>query len=198
MSEEAKAVAGEVESESKTTVETKGAQDNLDELLSAFDQEFTKAIPEQKAAQQPVANDDVSQLRSQVDYLVTQMTSGDIEKAVDSLAHEMGEDVSIPKRAIKGMLNDMAIEDLRLRRAFENRHNDPTSWKKVLKGAANAIRKEFSNIPDKKVNEDRSAIAAAVRGASKTKVDDEAPDFRGWSDQRFNHWKMYGKDNPNL
>lgn len=170
-----------------------GAQEpSIDDVLSEFDKEFSndKKEPEQ------VDTDRLAQLEERLNFMENQSTNSDINSAVESISKEI--DANVPKRALRGMLNDMAIEDPRLANAFANRYQDPKGWNKVLKAAAKSIQKEFSGLPDKQLTDDRAAVTAAVRGASKTTVEDEAPNFVGWSDSRFEHWKRTGKDNPNL
>ena len=183
---------------SQTTSEVKDAQvPDLDSILSEFDKEFDKSFKGQ-VTPDPEQNE-VSELRKTVELLVHQTSSGDIDKSVDFISSQMGSEATVPKKVIKAMLNSMAVDDPRLRNAFDQRHADPARWNKVLKSAAKSIQKEFSGLPDRKLTEDRDAVAAVVRGASKqTKTEDEAPSFKGWSDNRFNNWKMTGKDNPNI
>lgn len=177
------------------TSDDSGAQDDLDKILSEIDQDFEKdtKVPEQKVDKE---KDDIAALKGDVDSVVSHLENIDIEKAVESVSSAL--DVQVPKRVIKAMLNDMAIDDPRVRKAFANRYRDPQTWKKVLKGAAKNIREEFSGLPDKQLSDDREALAASVRGASKTQVEDGPPDFSAWSDRRFEHWKRTGQDNPNL
>lgn len=184
-----KAVADEPKVESQTTTEESGAQvDDLDKLLDSFNKEFDQGTKE--APKVDAKDTTIAELTSRVDYLMNQMNSTDVDKAVDAVAKHIGEDLTIPKRAIRGILNDMAIEDPRLRKAYENRRSDPAGWNKVLKAAGKAIRNEFSGLPDKKLTDDREAVAATIRGASKTSSsEDDTPNFSKMSDSEYEEWK---------
>lgn len=190
-----KTVAVDSEVAPPETTTGQGAPDELDAILSSVGEEFDKET--KPPVSEPKKTDEVAELRSRVEYLVSQSENGDIDKAVDSVSKTL--EVQVPRKAIKGYLNEMAIEDPRIQKAFQNRHKDPVAWNKVLKAASKRINDDFKGLPDKALTDDREALAATIRGASKTStVEDEAPNFSGWSDNRFNHWKMYGKDNPNL
>lgn len=184
---DSKTVADEDKAASKTTVEDSGAQvDDLDKLLDSFGKEFEQGTKVPEVDPKTV---EIGELKKTVDYLLNQTNSGEIEKAVDAVAKHLGEDSNLPKRAIRAMLNDMAIEDPRLRKAYDNRRNDPAGWNKVLKAAAKSIQSEFSGLPDKKLTDDREIVAATIRGASKTSVEDEAPNFSKMSDSEYEEWK---------
>lgn len=179
-------VADKSNEASKTTSDDSSAQDDLDKVLNEIDQDFDKdtKVPEKEA---DTKKDDISDLRSTVDYLTSQVESNDIEKAVESISGAL--DVQVSKRVIKAYLNDMAIDDPRVRKAFANRYKEPATWARVLKGATKAIRDEFSNLPDKQLTEDREALAATVRGSSRTSSEDEPPNFSRMSDREFDEWK---------
>ena len=95
------------------------------------------------------------------------------------------------------LLYGKASRDARFLNAFVQRNSKPEEWNKVLKGYANKIKSDFGKPIDKQVTDDREAVVNSIRGKSTT-VEDETPNFSGWSDNRFEHWKRTGKDNPNL
>ena len=186
-------VAKDTDTASKTTVEDQGAPEkDLDTLLSEIDKEFDQGTKASET-KSTTAPDDVAQLKQTVSYLLEQTTRGDIESAVESVSKTLGDELKVPRRAIRAMLNDMAIEDPRIRKAFDNRHKDTVGWNKVLKAAAKSIRNEFSGLPDKQLTDDREAVAATIRGASKTTSQDDAPNLNAMSDQEYETWKRKAK-----
>lgn len=189
-------VADVTDAGAQPAADVQGAPEDLDTLLAKFDQEFDQG---KKVATEPKTVDKTAVLEESVNQLQKQLSNADFEKAIDMVSTELG-DLKLPRAAIKGTLNGYANENPALVKAFENRYNDPTGWNKVMKATAKKMSKDFEGlVVDKTLTEDRSAIAAVVRGASKTAAPEgEAPNFSGWSDNRFNHWKLYGKDNPNL
>lgn len=182
------AVVNDQESASQTTDGDLGAPEKtLDDVLSEIDKEFDKdlQVPE---TQKDEDNSELTELRSTVDHLMSQTTNQDIDKAVEEISSSI--EANVPKSALRGMLNDMAVTDPRLRKAFENRHSDSATWNKVLKAASKKIQKEFSGLPDKGLTDDRDAVSAAIQGASKTIVDDEAPNFKKMTDAEFEEYKL--------
>jgi hypothetical protein len=182
MNEEA--VVEDQEVEAQPTTNDEGAQENsLDNVLSEIDKEFEQVNQRHESDSE---TNDVQELRDRLSYLENQSTNTDINKAVQSISESI--DKTVPQRAIRGMLNDMAVEDPRLARAFSNRYSDPKGWDRALKAASKEIRKELSDLPDKELNDDRKAVTNAIRGASKSS-EDEAPNFTKMSDVEFQEWK---------
>lgn len=187
MDQTTQAVVDDQGTESMTAESDVNAQEpSIDDILSEIDKEFESGTktPERKVASS--GGDDIAELKNTVDFLITRESTTDINKAVEKISGEI--DVKIPQKAIKGMLFDMANEDKRISDAFDNRYNDPKTWDKVLKAVSKEIGKEFKGLPDQKLSNDRELVTAAVRGASKTTVEDEAPDFSKMSDAEFQNW----------
>lgn len=184
-------VADDQDTGAQPAVDDKGAQgQSLDETLNAIDGEFDK---DTKGSRTEPDQDNVklADLQSKVDQMSTQMTDSDINKAVDVIAESI--DKEVPKPALKGMLSNMAVDDPRITKAFENRYNDPKAWQKVLGAATKTIAKEFANLPDKQLNDDRDAVSNAVRGASNTTSKDETPNLDKLSDPEFETYKRTGE-----
>lgn len=171
------------ESESQTTEESAQA-DDLDTLLSKYSQEFDQETNTSEKASKD--DDRVAQLEARLERYESTKVAEDVANAAKIIAEEIGENAP-SQRVLKAMLNDMAIEDERLLKAFQNRHNDPQTWNKILKSASKEIKKEFPNV-DKNATESRAAVEAAVRGS--TQPSDDKPDFSKMSDAEFQQWKM--------
>ena len=86
-----------------------------------------------------------------------------------------------------------ARKDERIRQAFLDRGRDPASYKKVMSSLGKRLEGYINGLPDRKATEDRAAVTAAVRGASKQRSaqSDDDIDFgkvRGLSDNDFELW----------
>lgn len=183
------AVVNDQDSASQTTDGDLGAPEKtLDDVLSEIDKEFDKDLQAPDEKQDTEDNTELTDLKNTVDHLMSQTTNQDIDRAVEEISSSI--EANVPKRAIRGMLNDMAVTDPRLRKAFDNRHSDAATWNKVLKAASKSIQKEFAGLPDKSLTDDRDAVSAAIQGASKTIVDDEAPNFSKMTDAEFEEYKL--------
>jgi len=168
--------------------EDSGAQDDesLDSILDSIDQEYDQ---DTKPPKQQQDKDDprVRQLEATVTELTERQLRNDIDHAVSTIAENLT--VKPSNRVISGLLNEMAKEDPRIVRAFENRQNDPTTWNRLLKGVAKDIDKEFQSDVDTDVSENREALSRAVQGKSTAKndEDDEAKRFNRFATQATDH-----------
>jgi hypothetical protein len=162
--------------------ETVESAQDLDSLLNEFDsQEQAKPEPEQPKDD----NSDVFEyVRQQRDEQVKQQTNQDIQNAVGTMNKEL-EGLNLPERVVRGMLFDKAENDSRFLQAWTNRHQNPAAFDKILKGLATEIRGDFESLPDKQTNEDREALAAAVRSANNKPAEPEQVDFNAMSDAEF-------------
>ena len=176
-------VANESTPESQTTGQESGAQtDDLDAILSEIDEDFDKATEETPD------EDEVKQLKATVDALVQKDTDAAINTAVSSVQGDLHNlEVNLPDRAVKALLNQMAVEDKRIQEAFRDRENNPGRWKKILNAAAKSIAKDFSEQPDQQLTNDRK-YATAIRG--KQTAEDDSPDFSKMTDHEYNDWKL--------
>lgn len=85
---------------------------------------------------------------------------------------------------INGHPNSKTINEV-----WKNRENDPASAKRMIAGLKREFEKgppsRLKELPDRNATEDRSAVTAAVRGASTKAPEGKAPDFKGMSDAEF-------------
>src|SRR3990167_11529412 len=184
-------VADGLKSGSKTTDGDTGAQtDDLDSVLSEIDKEFYAA--KEKVKDTPEQQDE---LTAQVAYLVEKETNSAVNEAVQHVKAGLVDlDVNVSDKVVKSMLNIMAVEDPRVKTAFDGRFENPARWDRVLKGAVKEIAKEFT--VDQQLTRDRETVANAIRG-SKTVNADSNVSFEKFqknaSDYQIQEWKLTGK-----
>ena len=163
--------------------------DALDSLLNEYEEatQPKQAEPQQQSETKELL--DYFKGQREADY--AKQIDDDLKSAVDTVKEALGElPVKPSDRALRGILNEMAVEDPRLKNAFEKRHENPQAWGKVLKSAAKAIQEDFSYDPN--LTEDREAVAAAVKSASTaTEADDQYTheSLSKKSDTEFEIWK---------
>jgi len=176
---------------------TTGAQaDDLDTLLSSIDKEYAQASAP-KPAEPPKPTEGQSdprfdELQRTVQAIEQERVASDIEAAVRTVQEHLGDGlpVKLPDRVVRGMLNDLAMENRGVMVAFQNRRQEPGTWKRILAASAAQLRKEFGDPVDQQLTSDRAAAQAAVRGASKASAtDDGQPNLAAMSDQEFLKWK---------
>ena len=175
--------------ESKTAAEGAGAQtDDLDSVLSEIDKEFEDAQKATKEA--PEAEGD-----PRVDFLIRKETETSVNEAVDIVKKSLDEmEVPVSARVVRSMLNNMALEDPRIKVAFDGRYENPARWQKILKNLGKEIASEFN--VDHQLTNDRKAVEAAIRG-SKTATPEDNVSFdkfmRTASDSQIDQWKSTGR-----
>lgn len=176
---------------------SEGAQaDDLDALLSQIDKEYAQASAP-KPAEPPKPSEGqsdprIDELQRTVQAIEQERVASDIDAAVRTVQEHLsdGLPVKLPDRVVRGMLNDLAMQNRGVTAAFQNRHSDPGTWKRVLAASAAQLRKEFGDSVDQRLTSDRAAAQAAVRGASKASAtDDGQPNFAKMTDNEFEAWK---------
>lgn len=192
-----KVVADDAVTDPKDTAEQESAQTDekpLDQLLEEFNSEFD----EDTKPEDDVKPDDIEQVKEFMTEYRHEQTDKAVSQAAQTVVKALGEDlpVQVTEDMVTDLLYGRASRDKRFLTAFVNRGKDPKAWNQVLGGVASKIKSDFGEPIDTEVTKDRQAVTQSIRGNSKT--EDEAPDFSGWSDRRFNHWKQTGKDDPNL
>lgn len=180
---------------STTTDESKGtqAEKSLDDILSEIDSEFESG--KKPEAQKPGEKEEKSSIDpNRLSAIEARLINQDVNEAVNTVKGTFDEGVSVPDRAIKGILTDLYNEDERFRKAFDSRDSSPAHWKRVLSAAARDIAKDFGPAPDSQTTSDREALASAVRGTRTVNdAGDEAPKFDSMSDDEFLDWKRKSK-----
>lgn len=193
LNDTSKTVADNPDPADKQTGKDEGApaDRSLDEILSELDQEYDKGTQpddEPKAPAKASKSDD--DLRRDLDAVKERLFWQDVDAAVGTVKTELGDDLNVSDRAVRGVLNELYNEDPRFKKAFDNRSNNPTAYQRVLRAAAREVRKDFGDPVDRQTTSDRDALAAAAAGSKSANiVEDEAPDFATMSDADYEDWK---------
>jgi hypothetical protein len=155
------------------------SEDALDSLLDEFKQ---KTEPQKPAVSTEDFSEVVQYVKQQQVESVKKETEEGISSAVASIKE--GLDVSVPDRAIRGMLFDLAESNEEFVNAFNNRNNNPQAWNKVLKAFQKEVADEFQIDPG--ATNDREALKQAVHSSkSETQPTEEQPDYSKMSDADF-------------
>lgn len=157
----------ETEAVAEPTVEDNSAPD-LEALLSEYEQETQVEQQAQPSEPQTPDPDRLNQVYSYVEQQQRQAMERETNEAIANSVKTIkdGMEMHLPDNVIEGYLEQMARKDSRIANAFLQRDKNPQGWNNVLKGVQRAIVNDFNSLPDPKVNEDRQAVAAAVRSAS--------------------------------
>ena len=152
--------------------------DDLDTLLSQYEAQTKVApasppqTPQQTQPQTPTI--DADRFRRIEDRLFKQ----DLDEAVSGIVG----DLKVPRRMATGWLDQMARERPAIANAFMQKDSNPQGWKQVQNSLAKEFAREVESVSfDKNVSEDRSAVAAAVRGASTKAPTDPPPNYASMS-----------------
>lgn len=183
------AVITDTDVEATPSTEASDAQDtDLDSLLSEFDSE-TKDQSEQsdKGSEQPTGLEDED--KAFLQNLKAQESRRQIDEEITKMKSTLPEDVFIPDKAFRGMVEYMASENPKIANAFANRSKNPEAWAAVSKKLGADIAKEFQSQPDKKSTSDREAVIAAVKSVSTSSQETAMPKFSEMSDAQFNEWR---------
>ena len=197
MSEEKQAVVDTTQAAAPPAATDDSARvgvDPLDELLTQWDQsEANKApvpppVPPTQQTQEvvpPWAQD-----------LRNRLFKEDLNKAVSNIFGELK--IALPVEAKIGWIDQLAINNPALGRAFMDRINNPRAWEQAEKAISKKIWNDFkSSQVDETATADHEAVAQAVRGASTNKVATEpAPKLGGKSNAEFRKHviEQYGFD----
>jgi len=183
MSEEQHAVAGETEPEAKPAVEESSARDegeDLDALLNQFDESIKE--PAQSTPEPAVDNEILTKVQQLEQQLSDQQFRTDMVKVVETVRGDLDPNV-FDDTTIEALIDAEARKQPKLKAAWDNRHNDPSGFNKVVSALGNELNKRFSAMPDAAATEDHEAVANAVRGASNKAPDHNAPpDFSQMTD----------------
>lgn len=155
-------------------------KDTLDNVLSEYEESEKK--PEPKDEQKTEQPDEVREY-------IRRQQAREVREDIDSAVKTVVGDSDMNDRVVRALLNDEAQQNPRFLKAWNERHDNPKGWGRVLKAFRSDIDKMFEPKVDQAVTEDVAAVRQAVRGASTKAPDpDEVPDFRGKSDAEFEDW----------
>jgi hypothetical protein len=157
------------------------ADQSLDTLLDEYDRSVRAQTPPEipQQAQPEQAGD------PRIARIEQRLLQEDVDTAVTNI---LG-DLSIPRRAAIGWLDQVARERPLVARAFFNKSSDPQTWKKMERSLSHELEKEFKSVmqsrDDVNANVDREAVAASLRGASTKVTAEPPPKFGNMSNSEF-------------
>lgn len=179
-------VVDEVKAEAKPSPETDNAQDdNLDDLLKEF--ESVQEPPKKEAKGEQASGDiseDVKWIRDLREQEESKRVREALEQTVTALKDGVDCPVDLPNTWWEGRLEVEARKDPRIAQAWLSRDAKPDAWRKVQAHLKKQLESELSVRRD--LTDDRDAVTAAVRSASKAPVRESvAHDFDSMSDAEF-------------
>ena len=175
-------VANEGETQSQTETKPEGAPDELDQLLAEYD-----GAKETKT-EEPDLKSTVTELASFVRETRNDRLQNDINAAVKAVKG----DAPVDDDVVRAMLEVKAQKDSRFKSAWDNRKSNPEGWERVSKAFGREMEAKFEGLKiDKSATEDRAAIAASVKGATKTQESEQlSPEEAArWSPAEYQEWK---------
>lgn len=178
-------VVEEVKDEAKPSPETTNAQDeSLEDLMKEFE---SVQEPPKEAKGEQVSEDiseDVRWIRAMREQEEAKRTREAIEQTIGALKDGIDCPIEIPNAWWEGRLDVAARQDPRLTQAWLARESKPEAWKKIQAHLKKQLESELSIRRD--LTDDRDAVTAAVRSASKAPARESvAHDFDNMSDAEF-------------
>jgi hypothetical protein len=178
-------VVEEVKAEAKPSVEMDNAQDeSLEDLMKEFEsvQEPPKEAKGEQASED--ISEDVRWVRNLREQEEAKRHREAIEQTIGALKDGVDCPIEIPNEWWEGRLDVAARKDPRLTQAWLSRESKPEAWKKIQAHLKKQLESELSIRRD--LTDDRDAVTAAVRSASKAPVRESvAHDFDNMSDAEF-------------
>jgi len=159
---------------------------SLDELIAEFETNEPAPQPETPPPAEPGPQPtvDPEKINSVVNYVEQQQQreTRESERAAIDEAVKTAKEVEglsdLPDIFVEGALSRKIASDPRLQAAWQNQHNDPAGFNRLIAGVAKDLAGELTTQPDAQLSADREAANASVRtqsGASEP----ETPDVRG-------------------
>jgi hypothetical protein len=178
-------VVEEVKAEAVPSPETTNAQDDsLDDLLKEF--ESVQEPPKEAKGEQASGDisEDVKWIRDLREQEESKRVQEAIVQTVEALKEGIDCPVELPLKWWRGRLEEEARENPRITQAWLARESKPDVWKKVQAHLKKQMESELSVRRD--MTDDRDAVTAAVRSASKAPMRESvAHDFDSMSDAEF-------------
>jgi len=161
-----------VDATATPVADTNNAQntgDDLDTLLAQYEQQTKTPVSPPQTPQQP-ATVDPDRLRRVEERLFNE----DVNKTVANITGGL----KVSPRFARGWLDQIAKEKPEVANAFLQKESNPQRWTQIEQSLAKEFAKEVKSVTfDENVTEDRSAVAAAVRGASTKAPAEPAPNY---------------------
>ena len=175
--------------------ESKGAPDDeLSRLLAEVpDDTPAKSAPKPDSqAKTPKASDEVAQTLDDVRQFMRQQQERDFDRGVAEAVKIVKGDTNVRDKVARAWLEAEAQEDSRLLTAFRQRDRHPKRWESILKAKAGEFAKEFPS-HDPAATKDREALAASVRGSTKSRKDEDdqmtPQEAAAMSSDEYHAWK---------
>lgn len=171
MSEEQQAVVDEANAPAQPGAEATSARDDVDDiqtLLNQYEEVEKKKNKSSEPKPEPKANDYEARIRELAERQnqIEQATwRAQVQRDVEELVGKIRGDSGVSDKIILGWLDRTVKDDPRIETAyFKAGPKERARWAETF---ARDFHKDFSeSIVDKNATEDRSAVTAAVRGAS--------------------------------
>lgn len=196
MSEEQnkQAVTEDAEAEAKPSAEENGAPDepsqNWDELLG----EFKQATDPADNKPEPVKTDTTPEVSKELQDEVSSIRNMLFTQELSGVVNRMKGDLSVSDKMVEGFIHAEARANPAINEHFAQKHQNPEQWAKIEAKLTKDFHKEFAQLPDKNLTEDRDAVTAAVTGTTDKAPEAPPPDLSGMSDAELREFskKNYG------
>lgn len=153
----------------------------LEQLLAEYDQKVAPAAPVSPPATPPEQPQEPP-LNPRLKRLEDRLFQEDLNEAVTNVFGDM----KIPRRAARGWLEVIAMENPAIGLAFVNKDRDPKTWQRFQHALRKEAQEEFKSfMVDDTATADREAVAAAMRGASTKVAAEPAPKFGHMSNAEY-------------
>lgn len=166
--EDKQAVVEQPQEPAQPATEEGGAPDERDplsEFLAQYDEGVTDPQPQPEQKQEPKADEDLARRLSALEQQnATLQNARDMEGLVKAVRGdtEFGDDV-----LVEAWIDAEARRNPELEKVWQNRQSNRRAFEQMTKALGQQWAKRAKDMPDANVTEDRLAVAAAVRGASK-------------------------------
>lgn len=180
MSEEKQAVADEADVDATPSTEDSSAQEKtVDELLAEFENEKDEPKVESKPSSEKGVKLDESERKRIKEDLRSEM---EIEAELEKTIVDIKGDLPVESEYIRWKLNEMAMKDSRIWKAFLAKNKNPDAWKGIVKSLKGDLAKTYGRAE----NTDKEKIASAVRSATQaTGTSQDVKDIKKMSDEEF-------------
>lgn len=162
--------------------------DDLDTLLSQYDEGAPKpSEPAKPATAAPAADDQAvanETVLNEAKFIRQQRFQQDMKATIHDVRGDLPADL-YDDDFVQAWIDAQAAKDARLATAWVNRAADPKKFGQVKAALGKEFAKRYNRIPDKQATEDREAVTAAVRGASTSAPSGKAPDYSKMTDAQF-------------
>lgn len=189
---EKQAVVEQTDAQETPATEADDAQD-LETILAEYQNDSGQDSREESDDQEtdsPNVAAELKELRARMERRereeIQAKVQEDIGKSVSRIKDSLKDNaITVSDRIVRGVLNELAQEDPRILRAFNERYKNPQGWERVEAGIAKSLVSEFGI--DKSATESVNAVKSHVRGSQPTREDE--PRWESMSDSEFERMK---------